>query len=344
MSVLKLIIADDRNFICTELHGSDAQFVYAACSRNPKTLDELDKLLPEFGAEESLRELCFNNTDFDFAPIDAGLIIVDLAKKWIYAQDSYFGAHRRGRYNPRHDEERTIEYEFSKEWQFVAEAKWFSYLHGCNLVPYRDSIEESIYERVAPREIDLERLGKMMERETFEHGFFDEADEDDEDGASSQRAAEGDDEPWDEQLSNIRSVATNRHMALFEIKPENDAEKRDYVAAGHIINYEKQAAHARRRIVLAQETILKFKVELEAVENLWQRKHEPRWGLERIRCQAHIGKQEQHISKFEEKLDIASAMAEELRKLVSTKKYRAVLASWEEGDWTNVSDDINLPF
>lgn len=344
MSVLKLILADDRNFICTELHGSSAEWVYAACSRNPKTLDELGALLPEFGGDRSLRELCFNHADFDFEPIDAGLIIVDLAKKWIYAQDSYFGAHRRGRYNPRHDEERTIEYEFSKEWQFVAEAKWFSYLRGCNLVPYRDNREESAYARVSPRAIDLDRLSEMMEKESFARRYFAETDE--EESEESQRYTEEiDDEPWDEELSSIRAIATNRAMALYEIKPENEAEKRDHVAVEHIIHYEEEATHAQRRIALAQEEILKFKVELQAAENLWGRKPEPRWGLQRIRCQAHVGKQEQRISTFEEKHETASAMALELRRLVTTKKYQDALARWEEGDWsTSSTDDSDIPF
>lgn len=342
MSVLKLILADDKNFICTELHGSRAQWVYAACSRNPQTLEELDKLLPEFGADESLRELCFNHADFDFEPIDAGLVIVDLAKKWIYANDSYFGAHRRGSYSPSHDEKRTIEYEFSKEWQFVAEAKWFSYLHGCNLSRY-DRNETDARKPALPRTIDLDSLGEMMEKEALQRRFLVEAD--DEESNERPRYAEAeDDEPWDEQLSTIRSVATNRHMALFEIKSENEAEKRDHVALSHVVNYEEEAIHARRRVELAQEQILKFKVELEAVESLWQRKQEPRWGLQRIRCQAHIGKQEQHISKFEEKYDAASAMAEELRKLVTTQKYRDVLASWKDDDWTSASEDSEVPF
>lgn len=343
MSVLKLIIADDKNFICTELHGSRAEWVYAACSRNPQTLEELDKLLPEFGADENLRRLCINQESFDFKPIDAGLIIVDLAKKWIYAQDSYFGAHRRGRYNPRDEEERTIEYEFSKEWQFVAEAKWFSYLHGCNLARFGQK-ENDAHEPVLPRTIDLDRLGEMMEREAFERRFFAETDEEESD-ESPRYAEEEDHEPWDEQLSSIRAVATNRHMCVWEIKPEGEAEKRDYIALEHIIDYEEQAEHARRRIELAQEQILKFKVELQAVENLWQRKSEPRWGLQRIRCRAHIGKQEEHISKFEEKFDAASAIAAELRKLVVTKKYRDVLANWQENDWSATTTDLgDIPF
>ncbi len=343
MSVLKLILADDQNFICTELHGSRAQWVYAACSRNPKTLEELDKLLPEFGADENLRRLCSNHASFDFKPIDAGLIIVDLAKKWIYAQDSYFGAHRRGRYNPRDEEERTIEYEFSKEWQFVAEAKWFSYLHGCNLARYGQK-ETDAREPVLPRTIDLDRLGEMMEKETFERNFFAEMD-DEESHESPNYAEEEDNEPWDEQLSSIRAVATNRHMCVWEIKPEGEAEKRDYVALEHIIDYEEEAEHARRRIELAQEQILKFKVELQAVENLWQRKQEPRWGLERIRCRAHIGKQEKYISKFEEKHETAAAMAAELRRLVATKKYREMMAGWKEDDWSaSTSDYGDIPF
>ncbi len=343
MSVLKLIIADDRQFICTELHGSRAEWVYAACSRNPKSLDELDQLLPELGADESLRELCSNRADFDFEPIDAGLIIVDLAKKWIYAKDSYFGAHRRGRYNPRHEEERTIEYEFSKEWQFVAEAKWFSYLHACNLARYgRD--EAGALERVLPRSIDLDSLGEMMEKETLARRYFAETDEDEND-ASYSYDGEDDYEPWDEEISKHRSIATNRSIALLEVKPENHAERHDHVALEHIIDYEEKAANAQHRIELAQKEIFNFKVELQAVENLWQRKSEPRWGLERIRCQAHIGKQEQHISKFEEEYETASAMAVELRKLVTTKKYRDVLASWEEGDWSaSASDDGDMPF
>ena len=38
MSVLKMIVADDRHLLCSELHGSDAELVYAALDDPADTL------------------------------------------------------------------------------------------------------------------------------------------------------------------------------------------------------------------------------------------------------------------------------------------------------------------
>lgn len=87
-----MVIADYRYYLCGEVHGSRAQWIYAACSRSPGSLGELDRLLPEFGAKESLRRLFGQTSALDLAPVDAGLIIIDLAKKWIYADTASFSA------------------------------------------------------------------------------------------------------------------------------------------------------------------------------------------------------------------------------------------------------------
>lgn len=334
MSVLRMIIADDRHYLCCELHGSCAEWVYAACSGNPKTLDELDKLLPEFGADANLRELCMNHADFEFEPIDAGLIIVDLAKKWIFAEDSYFGAHRRGSYQTRGAaQEETIVYEFSKDWQFVAEARWFQYLHSCNLKPFGNLDSDSVPEYEINGELDWE---SMITKAVTETQLPDRENED-----------EGDEYIRDEELSNIDIEYTNRWCSLIYFEPENEAEQQELKVLEHFLRYDQQAAVAQHRIKKAHEKIFSLRIELQAVENLWKRTNEPRWGLKRIHFQARIGQQEKRISRLAEEHSNAATMATELRTFLTLKKYCDVLQAWEEGktgDLFEKVEDIDAPF
>jgi hypothetical protein len=324
MSVLKMVVADDHQVLWGEPHGSDAERVYAACSRNPKSLDELDKLLPEFGADGNLRELMGSSSDHSLEPFDAGLIIVDLAKKWIYAEDSYFGAHRRGACHPRDENKTEIRYEFSKEWQFVAEAKWFRYLQGGGLKSYADS------------------TGPVL-------GFNEEEFSWDDAEASSSDEAEpsetGESESWDEELSGIHVACANRSCSLVDFKPENAAEERDLQTLEHIISYEQDATESEHRIAVEKKAISAIQIELQAVENLWRRTREPRWELKRIHYEARIGKHEKSISRLEEEQSEAAAMAAELRSLLVTEKSRAMLKKWEDEEKNGETDDLGeLPY
>lgn len=316
MSVLKMIIADDRHYLCGEVHGSRAQWIYAACSRNPASLEELGRLLPEFGAAESLQNLLGQNSALDFTPVDAGLIIVDLAKKWIFAENSYFSAHRRGRYQPRDGEDTVITYEFPDKWQFVAEAKWFNYLRSCDLHPYRDRETPAPpfhQDRISRREqeISLDDLAPMLELEPDDLFYQDD-----------------EDEIWDEQMAGIQIEFSNRWTALINFEPQNAAEERDLQTLEHILRYEQQTAVAQYQIQLARKEIAGLQIELQAVENLWNRKSEPRWGLKRIHFQARIEKQEKRISRLTEEQNEAAAMAAELRTLGSTNKFQEALKLW----------------
>jgi len=323
MSVIRMIIADDRHYVSGEPHGSDAMRIYAACSRNPKSLEALDRLLPEFDCDEDGRTFSSWNNGIELEPYDAGLIIVDLAKKWIYAQDSYFGAHRRGNYQPRDEADRTIEYEFSKEWQFVAEPKWFRYLESLGLKPY-GGMNGPAYEKAEY---------KGFSEDDFE---FDEEPE-------TAPARDDGDYVYDEEFSSVDATHANRVGSLVDFKPENAAEERDYQTLEHIARYENLADTAELRIKKAQKEIASLKIELQAAENLRQRDSVPRWEIKRIALQARIGKHDKNISRWTEDHIEAAAMAAELRTLLMTDKAREILKKWEEeekDDW----HDMQLPF
>lgn len=328
MSVLKMVIADDHYYICGEVHGSRAQWIYAACSRSPGSLDELDRLLPEFGAKESLLSLFGHTSALDLAPVDAGLIIVDLAKKWVYAENTYFSAHRRGRYQSQGEGETIITYEFPEKWQFVAEAKWFNYLWSCGLSPYNTqetSASESKtgapytlpdnQDRVLRRdqEISWEDLSPLLESVPVDTGFEDEYKE-----------------IWDEEMAGIEVEFANRWTGLIYFEPQDSAEERDLQTLEHIIRYEQQAAAAQHQIQQARKEIASLQIELQAVENLWKREPGPRWGLKRIHLQARIERQEERISRLTDRQNEAIAMAGELRNLGITGKFHEALKLWRD--------------
>jgi len=316
MSVIRMIIADDRHYVSGEPHGSRAEWVYAACSRNPKSLEELDRLLPEFGSgeEKDLQSFYCWNGSLKLEPYDAGLIVIDLAKKWIYAQDSYFGAYRRGSYQPRDPEDRTIEYEFSKEWQFVAEPKWFRYLQSLGLQPYGGThgpaYEKTDYEGFS--EDDLE--------------FDDDVEFDDDDEESTPSFAH---EDWGEIYVSDDNY-TRRIESMFDFNPQNAGEERDEQTLKHIARYDNDAHTAQKRIENAQREIASLKVELQAVENLRRRDSVPRWEIKRIKLQASIGKYDQGLSRWTEDYTETTAMAAELRNFLATDKGRQMLKMWEE--------------
>ncbi len=329
MSVLKMIVADDRQVLWGEPHGSCAEWIYAACSRNPKSLDELDKLLPEFGADGNLRELMGGSSDHSLEPYDAGLIIVDLAKKWIYAQDTYFGAHRRGACHPRGENKTEIRYEFSKEWQFVAEAKWFRYLQGGGLKSYVDLTGPALDFDEEEFSWDDEETSLASKTEHAEAAY----------------SESDDDDYWDKELRRINTVSAYRSRSLDDFKLGNSAEERDLQTLELIIRYEEDAAKAEHRIDVEKKAIAAIRIELQAAENLWRRTGEPRWELKRIRYEAHIGKHEKRISRFEEDQSAAATMAAELRSLLTTVKSSTMLKKWEDDEKNGVIDDLDeMPF
>ena len=323
MSVLRMIVADDQNYVSGEPHGSEAMRVFAACSRNPKSLAELQQLLPEFDGEKDSRVFSSWRHGIDLEPFDAGLIIVDLAKKWIYAEDSYFGAHRRGSYQTRDDENRTIAYEFDKEWQFVAEPKWFRYLENLGLSSY-GSTHGPAYEKI--------------EFEDFSEDDFDFDDE-----LETTPSRDEDNYGYDEEFSSLDAVHANRYCALIDFKPAGAAEENDYHTLEHIARYDNLADTAALRIKKARQQIASLKMELQAVENLKKRDAAPRWELKRIVLQAHLGKHDKNISRWEEEHTEAAAMAAELRRLLTTDKGRVMLKKWED-EAKDGGHDMTLPF
>lgn len=319
MSVVRMIIADDQHYVSGEPHGSDAMRIYAACSRNPKNLAELERLLPEFDGDAERRAFSCWNDRIELEPFDAGLIIVDLAKKWIYAQDSYFGAHRRGRFQPRDDEGRTIEYEFSQEWQFVAEPKWFRYLESLGLQPYGGM------------------GGPAYEKKEYAGFSIDDFEFDDEPGETPSRFEE------DDAFPSSSVSCSHRVESLIDFDAQNADEERDHDVLLLIIRYDEDAASSQNRLDETNKAIASLKLELQAVENLRLRDTVPRWEIKRIALQARLDKHDKNISRWAEDHTEAAAMATELRNLLVTEKGRQVLKMWEEKEQEGWGE-MELPF
>lgn len=330
MSVVKMIVADDRYYVSGEPHGSRAERIYAACSKNPKTLEELNKLLPEFEADEDLNLEFAWNDGLDLQPVDAGLIVIDLAKKWIFAEDTYFGAHRTGSYSTDFpDDSKIIRYAFSDEWQFVSEAKWFNYLHSCDLKPFCDQIASGF-----ENEINEVETTRALKRDTAIENTLIELEEDEFDEKETL------DDERDDSPGEIFVKYSNRLMILIDAEPDDDEEKQEYRILEHILKYDQWAEEAQNGIENAREKIACLQIELQAVENLWKRTDEPRWALKRIRFQALIKQQEKRISRLSDVQHENAAMASELRSLVKTEKYRSVMEEWQY-DSDDFSDDLD---
>ncbi len=327
MSVLKMIIADDRHYVCGEPHGSTANLIYAACAKNPGSLNELDAVIGEFGERRRLQADFGWAASLDFTPVDAGLIIIDLAKKWIFAEDTYFGASRRGSYHPVEPDARSFAYEFSKKWHFVSEAKWFNYLFSCDLQPFfKRGMTDA----------------KMTETEAIpKENFAGEPALPWEDGVEllASSPVDSDDEPfddeaetWDEGMADIHIKYANRFVELMDFEPQNDVEARDLQTLEHILRYEQQADICQHQIKKAREEIFALQIELQAAENLWKRTAEPRWERKFAHFQLLIKQREKHIAGVTGKQDETTAMAAEFRTLGSSGKFHEALKSWRDED------------
>ncbi len=271
------------------------------------------------------------------------MIIIDLAKKWIFAEDSYSGAGRRGSYSLPNDEDNVIAYEFSDKWQFVAEAKWFNYLWSCNLQPY--SAHETPVSEIEPDAAPARAAHQehMMRREQDLSGNdfasilepTSEGSTDEDDG----------DEMWDEERAGIEIEFANRWTRLVDFEPRNAAEARDRQTLEHILRYEQKAAVARHQIHLMGEEIAALRIELQAVENLWDRTADPRWEIKRTYFQTRIAQQEKHILRLTDEQDEFTAMAAELRTLRFTRKFHQMLKYWTDGVRHDRPDrEKNIPF
>lgn len=305
MSVLRMIIADDQHYISSEPHGSCAEKIYALCAQAPINLEELDKLVQSTFAE-NLKSLLNGPESMDLEPFDAGLIVVDLAKKWVFADDTYFGAARSGTYFKLGDEESKIEYEFSEDWKFVSEAKWFRYLQDCDLKSYfrKDSFNSGLDEVIFENE--------PGEKTEVDYEMVD-SEEDD----------------WDEGISSVHVKFANRICDLVDFKAEDEVEQRDLYTLDHIINYEREAETTEYQIKKANETIERLNIQLQAVQNLSERYDEPRWERKQKHFQVRIDEQRKRITQLSDDHVEAEAMLEELRNFVVTEKFRNVLKKWE---------------
>ena len=255
------------------------------------------------------------------------MIIIDLAKKWIFAENTYFSASRRGSYSPIGLGAQKFAYEFSEKWHFVAEAKWFNYLFSCDLQPF--------FKR-GMNDTGVIGAGAISQPVSLGESGGGEPERHWEDQLEALEAMpediEEEEEMWDDERAGIEVEYINRVTMLIYFEPQNAAEERDLQTLEHIIRYEQKAAVCEHQIQQARQEISALQIELQAAENLRNRTAEPRWERKCIHFQTLIGQQEKHIANLMCKQDEAAAMAAELRTLGSSEKYQETLKSWQDED------------
>lgn len=122
MSEIKLVVRDelrDATLIC---HGSDAHRVVAALSADPVTFDELETALQRFMAVDTHDFFRVANDSVDDEPRDSGLVVIDLAARFIVVRSSYFSASRSGQVFYHNGEACTaipVDYSLANEWEIT---------------------------------------------------------------------------------------------------------------------------------------------------------------------------------------------------------------------------------
>lgn len=90
MSTLKLNLIDSLTILSGEIHGSVADSCVAALSAEPETISELEAALARYIRPAhppfALLQRC---TEIDSEPVDAGIVVIDLAARVVAVESSY---------------------------------------------------------------------------------------------------------------------------------------------------------------------------------------------------------------------------------------------------------------
>ncbi len=122
MSEVKLNIRDATRAIHNTIHGSRIDYVVAALSADPETIEELQAALPRFLPDAGPYELFHNwPSGIDEEPYDAGVVFVDLAARLVAMESTYShpgpkGEVRIGRSHS--DRDNYVRYHVADDWVF----------------------------------------------------------------------------------------------------------------------------------------------------------------------------------------------------------------------------------
>jgi hypothetical protein len=122
MSEIMLIVCDGTRAMHHTIHGSRLDYVVAALSADPETIDELAAALGRFLPAEQTREFFANGrSGIEAAPWDAGVAIVDLAARLVVVHSSYSEPGPRGAVDmpdPENDRTVAVPYHVADDWIF----------------------------------------------------------------------------------------------------------------------------------------------------------------------------------------------------------------------------------
>src|SRR2546421_13046438 len=90
MSEIKLSVTDATRGLHTTIHGSRLDYLAAALSADPETLEELQAALARFLAADERPEFFAGwSQGVDSEPWDAGVAIIDLAARLVVIESTY---------------------------------------------------------------------------------------------------------------------------------------------------------------------------------------------------------------------------------------------------------------
>ena len=123
MSEIKLTVRDSTRSVHGTVHGSRVDYLVAAMSADPETLEELQAALERFLPDES-SWVSFNlwSSGIDTEPWDAGVCIIDLAARLVVIDSSYSHPGHRGVVDvtdAQKDSKVMVRYHVEDDWLFT---------------------------------------------------------------------------------------------------------------------------------------------------------------------------------------------------------------------------------
>ena len=130
MSEIRINIFDEKRAVSGTLHGSLGEFLVAALTAEPETIEELETAVERFVKRESDWSFfrSFKNHE-DFESYDAGLLVIDLASKVILSDSTYSHFSEKGsvRIKTAENEDFNLPYKLSEDWKSVNSTPEFEY-------------------------------------------------------------------------------------------------------------------------------------------------------------------------------------------------------------------------
>lgn len=130
MSEIRINIIHDSRTISGNLHGSFGDILVAALTAEPETIEELETALERFVERESDWSFFRSFRDYEnFKPYDAGLLVIDLTAKVIFADStySYYSTDGSVRIKTRENVDFNLPYKLSDDWKHTRSLPEFEF-------------------------------------------------------------------------------------------------------------------------------------------------------------------------------------------------------------------------